>query len=225
MRDPHDVRRDITPPRFADFRYQKSFHGVNLMPLHEEAMQEYFRQPIVDTFDIRICMSKSIKHSVDFLTNKESDLHEIGKVVNIRHSSAEWTIWITHTHTQICFFIIFDRHSTWISRPSNGNLPWASILVWCRIQRFVATNMAVNIADCTADALVSSEMFAAESNLCASRPNHYRPGIAGGQQTTKLRCHDKTKHRRNKHRIEQYSRLEKSIFPIYGRTNATAAWH
>lgn len=63
---------------FAVFRYQKSFHGVNLMPLHEEAMQEYFRQPIVDTFDIRICMSKSIKHSVDFLTNKESDLHEIG---------------------------------------------------------------------------------------------------------------------------------------------------
>lgn len=41
-------------------------------------MQEYFRQPIVDTFDIRICMSKSIKHSVDFLNDKESDLHEIG---------------------------------------------------------------------------------------------------------------------------------------------------
>lgn len=63
----------------ANFWYQKSFHGVNLMPLHEEAMQEYFRQPIVDTFDIRICMSKSVKHSIDFLTNKESDLHEIGE--------------------------------------------------------------------------------------------------------------------------------------------------
>lgn len=61
------------------YRYQKSFHGVNLMPLHEEAMQEYFRQPIVDTFDIRICMSKSVKHSVDFLTAKEDDLHVIGK--------------------------------------------------------------------------------------------------------------------------------------------------
>lgn len=42
-------------------------------------MQEYFRQPIVDTFDIRICMAKSIKHSVDFLTAKETDLHVIGK--------------------------------------------------------------------------------------------------------------------------------------------------
>lgn len=41
-------------------------------------MQEYFRQPIVDTFDMRICMAKSIKHSVDFLTAKETDLHVIG---------------------------------------------------------------------------------------------------------------------------------------------------
>lgn len=63
----------------ANFWYQKSFHGVDLEPLHREAMQEYFRQPIVDTFDIRICMAKSVKHSVDFLTNKESDLHEIGE--------------------------------------------------------------------------------------------------------------------------------------------------
>lgn len=64
-------------------RYQKAFHGVDLTPLHEEAMQEYFRQPIVDTFDIRICMSKSIKHSVDFLNDKESDLHKIGTVYHI----------------------------------------------------------------------------------------------------------------------------------------------
>lgn len=64
----------------ANFWYQKSFHGVDLTPLHEDAMQEYFRQPVVDTFDIRICMSKSIKHSVDFLNDKESDLHKIGEV-------------------------------------------------------------------------------------------------------------------------------------------------
>lgn len=63
---------------FIIFRYQKSFHGVNLTTLHEEAMQEYFRQPIVDTFDIRICMSKSVKHSVDFSIASETDLHLIG---------------------------------------------------------------------------------------------------------------------------------------------------
>lgn len=43
-------------------------------------MQEYFRQPIVDTFDIRICMSKSIKHSVNFSTASETDLHSIGNL-------------------------------------------------------------------------------------------------------------------------------------------------
>lgn len=43
-------------------------------------MQEYFRQPVVDTFDIRICMSKSIKHSVNFSTARETDLHLIGNI-------------------------------------------------------------------------------------------------------------------------------------------------
>lgn len=60
-------------------RYQSAFHGVNLSALHGEAMKEYFRQPIVDTFDIRICMSKSVRHMVDFLKDQEADLHKIGK--------------------------------------------------------------------------------------------------------------------------------------------------
>jgi hypothetical protein len=42
-------------------------------------MKEYFRQPIVDTFDIRICQAKSIRHSVDFLEAAEEDLHVIGE--------------------------------------------------------------------------------------------------------------------------------------------------
>lgn len=63
----------------ANFWYQSAFHGVNLSALHHEAMKEYFRQPIVDTFDIRICMSKSVKHIVNFLKDNEEDLHQIGK--------------------------------------------------------------------------------------------------------------------------------------------------
>ncbi len=62
----------------ANFWYQSAFHGVNLSALHHEAMKEYFRQPIVDTFDIRICMSKSVKHVVNFLKDNEEDLHKIG---------------------------------------------------------------------------------------------------------------------------------------------------
>lgn len=59
-------------------RYQQSFHGVDLSCLRAAAMKEYFRQPIVDTFDIRICTAKSVRHVVDFLTASETDLHRMG---------------------------------------------------------------------------------------------------------------------------------------------------
>ncbi|CAH1640810.1 unnamed protein product [Spodoptera littoralis] len=42
----------------ANFWYQTCFHGVDLSALRTAAMKEYFRQPIVDTFDIRICMAR-----------------------------------------------------------------------------------------------------------------------------------------------------------------------
>ncbi|CAG9808874.1 unnamed protein product [Chironomus riparius] len=61
----------------ANFWYQTSFHSVDLSSLREAAMKEYFRQPIVDTFDIRICQAKSIRHVVDFLQAEEEDLHKI----------------------------------------------------------------------------------------------------------------------------------------------------
>ncbi|XP_022100199.1 histone-arginine methyltransferase CARMER-like [Acanthaster planci] len=61
----------------ANFWYQQSFHGVNLTRLREEALQEYLRQPIVDTFDIRICLARSQKYTVDFLKAHETDLHRI----------------------------------------------------------------------------------------------------------------------------------------------------
>lgn len=67
----------------ANFWYQTCFHSVDLSSLREAAMKEYFRQPIVDTFDIRICQAKSIRHSVDFLQADEEDLHVIGKLLFI----------------------------------------------------------------------------------------------------------------------------------------------
>lgn len=63
----------------ANFWYQASFHNVDLSSLRDAAMKEYFRQPIVDTFDIRICQAKSIRHVVDFLQADEEDLHRIGE--------------------------------------------------------------------------------------------------------------------------------------------------
>uniref|UniRef100_A0A8C9W839 Histone-arginine methyltransferase CARM1 n=1 Tax=Scleropages formosus TaxID=113540 RepID=A0A8C9W839_SCLFO len=61
----------------ANFWYQPSFHGVDLSALRGAAVDEYFRQPIVDTFDIRILMAKSVKYTVNFLEAKEGDLHRI----------------------------------------------------------------------------------------------------------------------------------------------------
>ncbi|XP_060522657.1 probable histone-arginine methyltransferase CARMER isoform X1 [Cylas formicarius] len=61
----------------ANFWFQTCFHGVNLSAIQNCAVKEYFRQPIVDTFDVRICMSKSIRHVVDFLEADETDLHSI----------------------------------------------------------------------------------------------------------------------------------------------------
>ncbi|XP_050421077.1 probable histone-arginine methyltransferase CARMER [Adelges cooleyi] len=61
----------------ASFWVQSCFHGVDLSSLRDVAMREYFRQPIVDTFDIRICLAKSVKHSLDFLTADEQELHKI----------------------------------------------------------------------------------------------------------------------------------------------------
>lgn len=62
---------------FFNFRQQNCFHGVDLSTLRTPALKEYFRQPIVDTFDVRICLAKSLKHTVDFSTASEFDLHQI----------------------------------------------------------------------------------------------------------------------------------------------------
>lgn len=59
----------------ANFWYQNCFHGVDLSHLRDEALNEYLRQPIVDTFDMSICLAKSVRHSLDFTTASESDLH------------------------------------------------------------------------------------------------------------------------------------------------------
>ncbi|KAK4291245.1 hypothetical protein Pmani_035918 [Petrolisthes manimaculis] len=61
----------------ANFWYQNCFHGVDLCQLREQALNEYLRQPIVDTFDIGICLAKSIRYSLDFITAQEKDLHHL----------------------------------------------------------------------------------------------------------------------------------------------------
>lgn len=61
----------------ASFWLQTHFHNIDLTPLNDDATAEYFRQPVVDTFDIRMCTAKSVRHMVNFLEANETDLHRI----------------------------------------------------------------------------------------------------------------------------------------------------
>merc|ERR1719232_2432959 len=61
----------------VNFWYQEYFHGVNLSSLRSSALTEYFRQPIVDTFDVNICTAKTMRHVIDFQAAHETDLHRI----------------------------------------------------------------------------------------------------------------------------------------------------
>lgn len=72
----------------ANFWYQQSFYGVDLSTLRELALDEYFKQPIVDNFDVRICLAKPIKHTVNFLTAAEEDLYELNIPLTFEMSTA-----------------------------------------------------------------------------------------------------------------------------------------
>ncbi|XP_023117299.1 histone-arginine methyltransferase CARM1-like [Amphiprion ocellaris] len=61
----------------ASFWQQRSFYGVSLSALHSAAVDEFFRQPIVDTFDVHILMARSVKHCINFMEAKEEDLHRV----------------------------------------------------------------------------------------------------------------------------------------------------
>ena len=62
---------------FHKNRSQNAFYGVDLTSLKPQAFEEYFRQPIVDTFDSRIIVAFPVKHTIDFQTSLESDLYDI----------------------------------------------------------------------------------------------------------------------------------------------------
>lgn len=61
----------------SNFWNQRSFYGVNLSGLHSSAVDEFYRQPIVDTFEMQILMARSVKYTINFLEAKEEDLHRL----------------------------------------------------------------------------------------------------------------------------------------------------
>uniref|UniRef100_A0A8C6Y429 type I protein arginine methyltransferase n=1 Tax=Naja naja TaxID=35670 RepID=A0A8C6Y429_NAJNA len=77
----------------ANFWYQQCFYGVNLSSLRNAAVDEYFRQPIVDTFDIRILMARTVKYTVSFLEAEEEDLHSFQFISKV-------TVWLSTAPTE-----------------------------------------------------------------------------------------------------------------------------
>ncbi|XP_055065155.2 histone-arginine methyltransferase CARM1 isoform X1 [Misgurnus anguillicaudatus] len=61
----------------SSFWNQSNFYGVNLTGLHSSAVDEFFKQPVVDTFDMHVLMARSVKYSISFLEAKEEDLHRL----------------------------------------------------------------------------------------------------------------------------------------------------
>ncbi|XP_064295614.1 histone-arginine methyltransferase CARM1 [Phalacrocorax carbo] len=61
----------------ANFWCQECFYGVNLSSMRNAAVNEYFRQPIVDTFDVRILMASTVKYTVNFMEATEEDFHRV----------------------------------------------------------------------------------------------------------------------------------------------------
>ncbi|KAI0984340.1 hypothetical protein GJ496_003977 [Pomphorhynchus laevis] len=96
----------------CNFWAQTSFYGVDLSTLRDEAIREYFRQPVVDNFDVRVCLCKPVRHTVNFLTADETDLHEMKIPLEFKpmttaiiHGLAFW------------FDVLFDGSNTpvWLS--------------------------------------------------------------------------------------------------------------
>uniref|UniRef100_A0A8B9SXI7 type I protein arginine methyltransferase n=1 Tax=Anas platyrhynchos TaxID=8839 RepID=A0A8B9SXI7_ANAPL len=53
------------------------FYGINLSSLRSTAVEEYFRQPVVDTFDMRILMAQTVKYTINFKEAVEEDLRRV----------------------------------------------------------------------------------------------------------------------------------------------------
>ena len=63
-------------------RTQTSFHGFNVSSLRQEALEEYFKQPVLDTFDVRIVMAKPVGHMTDFLKTDENELIKLAQLLD-----------------------------------------------------------------------------------------------------------------------------------------------
>lgn len=61
----------------ATFWLQSNFYGVDLTSLHQDALNQYFTQVVVDAFDPSLLVSNVAIHPVNFTTIAEKELYDL----------------------------------------------------------------------------------------------------------------------------------------------------
>lgn len=131
-----DAQLYIEQTNKANFWFSKDFHGVDLRALHSAATNEYFKQPIVDTFDIRICMAKTVRHIIDFQKAHENDLHCISIPLEFIANQTG------HIHGLAFWFdvaFIGSMHTIWLSTS-----PSQPLTHWYQVRCLLNTPLMVN---------------------------------------------------------------------------------
>lgn len=131
-----DAQLYIEQTSKANFWFSKDFHGVDLRALHSAATNEYFRQPVVDTFDIRICMAKTVRHTIDFQKSHETDLHCISIPLEFISNQTG------HIHGLAFWFdvaFIGSQQTVWLS-----TAPSQPLTHWYQVRCLLSTPLFVN---------------------------------------------------------------------------------
>lgn len=131
-----DAQLYIEQTSKANFWFSKDFHGVDLRALHSAATNEYFKQPIVDTFDIRICMAKTVQHTIDFQKAHETDLYCISIPLEFIANQTG------HIHGLAFWFdvaFIGSAQTVWLS-----TAPSQPLTHWYQVRCLLSTPLFVN---------------------------------------------------------------------------------
>ncbi|CAJ1087172.1 histone-arginine methyltransferase CARM1-like [Xyrichtys novacula] len=126
----------------ASFWQQRNFYGVNLSALHGPAVDEFFRQPVVDSFEVQILMARSVKHRINFMEATEEDLQrvEIPFLFTLLQSSL--------VHGLAFWFDVAylgSRSSIWLSTsPSEPPTRWSQVRCLLQTPLFVKVGQTLS---------------------------------------------------------------------------------
>ncbi|KAF7635180.1 hypothetical protein Mgra_00005466 [Meloidogyne graminicola] len=121
----------------SSFWTQESFHGVNLSSLKNAALEEVFRQPIVDTWHIGILMSTSISWNFNF---ENDDVKELQRIEIPFEFNALRTGYIHGLATWFDVGFVGQTRTVWLS-----TAPTESLTHWYQVRLLLKNPLFVNV--------------------------------------------------------------------------------